>query len=45
MTDKTRRRCAEACAEVEGCGCADVRVFDVGNFHVHLIGEYLRSGG
>ena len=45
MTDKARRRCLDQCPEGEECACEEVEIFDVGNFHFNLIGEYLKSAG
>ena len=48
MTDNARKRCRDACdPEEEACpeACSDVEVFDVGNFHFNLIGDYLKHAG
>ncbi len=44
MVDKARRRCREAC-EDDDCGCDDLWIFDVGNFHYNQLADYLKSGG
>lgn len=45
MTDRARKRCRDECPEGEECACQDVEIFDVGNFHFNLIGEYLKHAG
>lgn len=45
MTDKARARCMNNCPQGEDCACEEVEVFDVGNFHFNLIGEYLKHAG
>lgn len=44
MVDGARKRCRDAC-ETDDCGCADLWIFDVGNFTYNQLAAYLKSGG
>jgi hypothetical protein len=45
MTDEVKRDCRNACTDGSGCGCEDLKPFDIGFFMYNMLGRYFSTGG